>query len=211
MGCLAAWGYRHALQGCAACVCWISLAASSRQLPTTPPLHSAPLGPSLAPAGGSGARTLVIPGSPPHRPRHLPRLCSLRAAAGIRWVPPSAAAPPAVLCCCRSFRCLAVCTHQRTAIGRIWLARRGASTSNPPPFHLSHVPYLSLPNCLRSFLAPQAAQTRWWQSMAWSLLQAPARCRPPRHGGRPPAPAPLTRCRCRPRWPTLKCCEQPTD
>lgn len=185
MGCLAAWGYRHALQGCAACVCWISLAVSSRQLPTTPPLHSAPLGPSFAPAGGSGARTLVIPGSPPHRPRHLPRLCSLRAAAGIRWVPPSAAAPPAVLCCCRSFRCLAVCTHQRTAIGRIWLARRRASTSNPPPFHLSYVPNLSLPQSFALLSRPAgsadpvvAVYGMEPASGAGSLPPSPAR-RPP--------------------------------
>lgn len=67
------------------------------QFPTTPPLHSTPLGPSLAPAGGSGARTLIFPGSPPHRPRHLPRLCSLRAAAGVRWVPP--ALSRRLLCC----------------------------------------------------------------------------------------------------------------
>lgn len=42
--------------------------------------------------------------------------------------------------------------------------------------------------------------------MAWSPPQ-PARCRPPRRGGRPREPAHPTRCRCRPPWPTHKCCE----
>ena len=37
-------------------------------------------------AGGRGARPLLLPGCPPHRPRHLPGLCSLRAAAGLRQV-----------------------------------------------------------------------------------------------------------------------------
>ena len=37
-------------------------------------------------AGGRGARPLLLPGHTPHRPRHLPHLCALRAAAGLRQV-----------------------------------------------------------------------------------------------------------------------------
>lgn len=66
---------------------------------------------------------------------------------------------------------------------------------------LNHSPDCHLP------CSPQAALIQWLPSTAWSRRQR-VRCRPPRRGGRPLAPAPPTRCRCRHPWPARKCCEE---